>query len=265
MHSAGGLEAFENFFRHTSADAGIAFAVVQHLAPDHASALPELLARYTSMGVEQARDRTKVVPNRVYIIPPNATLTIKNGTLRVASPTEPRGHRMPIDSLFGSLAEDRDEYAVCILLSGTGTDGTVGLRAIKEYSGMAMAQTLESAQYDAILRSAIATGLVDHVLPVEEMPAKLREYAAHLNLTNGKPESGWRKGSHWQVTSGAKLNRKGTLDAHTSTAVRKIVQGPQCCTAAVDAVISGGRAIPPHSRFSPRTGSATISRRDWCA
>ena len=185
--SAGGLEAFENFFRHMPADAGIAFTVVQHLAPDHASALPELLARYTSMAVEQARDRTKVVPNRVYIIPPNATLTIKNGTLHVASPAEPRGHRMPIDSLFSSLAEDRGENAVCIMLSGTGTDGTVGLRAIKEYGGMAMAQTLESAQYDAILRSAIATGLVDHVLPVEEMPAKLLEYAAHLNSTNGKP------------------------------------------------------------------------------
>jgi two-component system, chemotaxis family, CheB/CheR fusion protein len=186
--SAGGLEAFENFFKHMPADAGIAFAVVQHLAPDHASALPELLARYTSMPVEQARDRTKVVPNRVYIIPPNATLTIKNGTLHVASPAEPRGHRMPIDRLFRSLAEDCGENAVCIILSGTGTDGTVGLRAIKEYGGMAMAQTLESAQYDAILRSAIATGLVDHVLPVEEMPAKLQEYAAHLNSTNGKPD-----------------------------------------------------------------------------
>lgn len=186
--SAGGLEAFENFFRHMPADAGIAFAVVQHLAPDHASALPELLARHTSMSVEQARDRTKVVPNQVYIIPPNATLTIKNRILHVASPAEPRGHRMPIDSLFSSLAEDCGENAVCIMLSGTGTDGTVGLRAIKEYGGMAMAQTLESAQYDAILRSAIATGLVDHVLPVEEMPAKLLEYAAYLNSTNGKPD-----------------------------------------------------------------------------
>src|SRR5579863_3294170 len=134
--SAGGLEAFENFFMHMPADAGIAFAVVQHLAPDHVSALPELLARYTSMAVEQARDRTKVVPNRVYIVPPNATLTIRNGALHVASPVEPRGHRMPIDSLFTSLAEDRGENAVCIILSGTGTDGAVGLRAIKEYGGM---------------------------------------------------------------------------------------------------------------------------------
>ncbi|MEO8341446.1 MAG: chemotaxis protein CheB, partial [Nitrospirota bacterium] len=187
--SAGGLEAFEKFFKHMPSDAGIGFVVVQHLAPDHDSALTELVARYTKMPVEQARDRTKVLPNQVYIIPPNATLTIKDCVLQVTAPAEARGHRTPIDSLFSSLAEDRGENAVCIMLSGTGTDGTVGLRAIKEYGGMAMAQTLESAKYDAILRSAIATGLVDHVLPVEEMPAKLMEYAAHLSSTNGKPNS----------------------------------------------------------------------------
>src|SRR5579864_4998297 len=185
--SAGGLEAFEKFFKHMPCDAGIAFVVVQHLAPDHPSALPELLARYTKMPVEQAHDRQNVVPNRVYIIPPGATLTIKNNVLQVTAPAEARGHRTPIDSLFSSLAEDCGENAVCIMLSGTGTDGTLGLRAIKEHGGMAMAQTTESAQYDAILRSAIATGLVDHVLPVEEMPAKLLEYAAFLHSLNGKP------------------------------------------------------------------------------
>ena len=95
-------------------------------------------------------------------------------------PAEPRGHRTPIDHFFRSLAEDQGENAVCIILSGTGTDGTLGLQAVKEYGGMAMAQTPASAQYDSILRSAIATGLVDHILPVEEMPAKLIEYATHL-------------------------------------------------------------------------------------
>jgi len=164
--SAGGLAAFENFFRHMPSDAGIAFIVVQHLAPDHATVLPELLAKYTQMVVEQARDRTQVEPNRVYIIPPNATLTIQEGVLQVTAPKEARGHRTPINSLFSSLAEDRGENAVCIMFSGTGTDGTLGLKAIKEYGGMAMAQTLESAKYDSILRSALATRLVDHVLPV---------------------------------------------------------------------------------------------------
>src|SRR3981189_3192172 len=157
---AGGLEAFETFFQHMPSDAGIAFALVMHLARDHDSALAQLLARHTRMFVEQVRDNTEVVPNRVYIIPPNATLTIKDCVLQVTPPAEPRGRRMPIDSLFLSLAEDRGDLAVCIMLSGTGTDGTIGLRAIKEHGGMAMAQTVESARYDTILRSAIPTGLV---------------------------------------------------------------------------------------------------------
>ena len=186
--SAGGLEALEKFFNHMPADAGIGFIVVQHLAPDHPSALVQLLSRHTKMKVEQAKDSTEVVPNRIYIIPPNATLTIKNNHLQVTSPDQARGHRTPIDALFRSLAEDQGENAVCIMLSGTGTDGTLGLAAIKEYGGMAMAQSLETAKYDAILRSAIGTGLVDHILPVEEMPAKLLEYASHLNLTNGKAD-----------------------------------------------------------------------------
>ncbi len=138
------------------------------------------------MSVVQARNNAETEPDHVYIIPPNATLTIKDGKLRVETPMEPRGQRTPIDSLFRSLAQDRGENAVCIMLSGTGTDGTLGLREIKENGGMAMAQTLESARYDTILRSAIATGLVDHVLPVEEMPAKLLEYAAHLKSFDGK-------------------------------------------------------------------------------
>ena len=190
--SAGGLEAFEKFFEHMPAGAGIAFIVVQHLAPDHKSALTQLLTRYTSMPVEEVRNHTPVQPNRVYVIPPNATLTIKNRTLHAAPPVEPRGYRTPIDDLFRSLAEDQGENAVCIILSGTGTDGTLGLRAIKEHGGMAIAQTLESAKYSAILQSAIATGLVDHVLPVEEMPVRITEYAAYLESINGKP-NGARK------------------------------------------------------------------------
>jgi two-component system, chemotaxis family, CheB/CheR fusion protein len=189
--SAGGLEPLKTFFKNMPADAGIAFVIVQHLAPDHPTALPQLLGRHTGMPVEQAQDNMQVVPNRVYVIPPNAALTIEKSTLRVTPPAEARGARTPIDGFFSSLAADCGEHAVCIMLSGTGTDGTLGLRAIKEYGGMAMAQTLDSAKYDAILRSAIATGLVDHVLPVEEMPAKLLDYAAHLISArgNGAPDT----------------------------------------------------------------------------
>jgi two-component system CheB/CheR fusion protein len=183
--SAGGLEPLEKFFTHMPADAGMAFAVVQHLAPDHESALAQLLGKYTRMPVEQVQDHTRVGPDHVYIIPPNATLTINDGVLELAAPAQPRGQRTPIDSFFSSLAHDRGQNAVCIMLSGTGSDGTRGLKAIKEYGGMAIAQTLESARYDAILRSAIGTGLVDHILPVEQMPAKLIEYAAHLASIDG--------------------------------------------------------------------------------
>ena len=128
--SAGGLEALEHFFKHMPSDAGMAFAVVQHLAPDHESALPQLLAKYTRMPVEQVRDNTKVAPDRVYIIPPNTTLTIKDGMLELAAPAEPRGQRTPIDSFFSSLAHDRGENAVCIMLSGTGTDGRARVRPL---------------------------------------------------------------------------------------------------------------------------------------
>jgi two-component system CheB/CheR fusion protein len=179
--SAGGLEAFETFFMQMPPDSGMAFVLVQHLAPDRASLLPALLARYTQMPVLQVQTATPVEPDHVYVIPPDATLTIASGMLHLVSPpVEARGHRTPIDQFFRSLAEDQGEYAVCILLSGTGTDGSLGLQAVKEYGGMALAQTPASARYDSLLRSAIATGLVDHILPVEAMPAKLIEYATHL-------------------------------------------------------------------------------------
>ena len=144
--SAGGLEAYQKFFEHMPHDTGMAFVVVQHLDPRHATLMPELLGRTTRMSVEQVRDETPVEPDRVYVIPPNATLTIEGGVLRVRSP---RGDalRMPIDGLFHSLAEDQGHHAVCVLFSGTGTDGTLGLRSVKEHGGMAMAQSPESARH----------------------------------------------------------------------------------------------------------------------
>jgi two-component system CheB/CheR fusion protein len=178
--SAGGLEALEEFFDRMPADSGMAFVVIQHLAPDRKSLMPQLLAKHTQMPVSQVRDQTPVQPNHVYIIPPNTILTVENGALRVARPAEPGAQRVPIDAFFRSLAADQRDKAVCILLSGAGTDGTLGLRAVKEHGGMAMAQTAESARHDSIPRSAIATGLVDYILPIGEMPGKLLEYGRHL-------------------------------------------------------------------------------------
>jgi len=178
--SAGGLEAFESFFSHMPADAGVAFVLIQHLDPAHGTLMPELLSRHTKMPIALARDGIAVERNHIYVIPPNATLTIGGARLQVQSPAPRPWPLTPIDGFLHSLAQDQGELAVCILLSGSGTDGTLGLRAVKEQGGMAMAQTTASAKHDGIPRSAIATGLVDYVLPVEDMPARLVEYVAAL-------------------------------------------------------------------------------------
>ncbi len=175
--SAGGLPALRGLLGQLPTDAPAAFIVVQHLYPQHASVLAELLAKSTALPVEQIRDGTRVASGRVYVIPPNSTLTICNHVLKVHTPRE---DSFPINCFLESLAADQGAYAVCILLSGEGTDGTIGLRAIKEHGGMAMAQTLESAHNDPLLRSAIATGLVDSILPPEEMWARLQGYKTHL-------------------------------------------------------------------------------------
>jgi two-component system CheB/CheR fusion protein len=179
--SAGGLAAFEAFFSGMPADRepGMAFVLVQHLAPDHKSILTELVKRYTKMQVFEVEDGMTVKPNCTYIIPPNKDMAFLNGTLQLLEPSLPRGHHLPIDFFFRSLAQDLHERAICIVLSGTGSDGTQGLRAIKGEGGMAMAQNPASTEYDGMPRSAIGTGLVDFVLPPAEMPLQLQAYSSH--------------------------------------------------------------------------------------
>jgi two-component system, chemotaxis family, CheB/CheR fusion protein len=144
--SAGGLAAFEAFFSGMPADTdpGMAFVLVQHLAPDHKSILSELIKRYTRMQVFEVVDGMAVKPNCTYIIPPNRDMALLNGTLQLLEPAAPRGHRLPIDFFFRSLAQDQRERAIGIVLSGTGSDGTQGVRAIKGEGGMAMAQNPKS-------------------------------------------------------------------------------------------------------------------------
>lgn len=177
--SAGGLTAFKRFFSAMPADAGMAFVLIQHLDPTHESLMVELLARHTAMNVVQVTDRMPVEPNQVFMIPPNEYLAIRDGVLELTDPIMPRGMRMPIDFFFRSLAEDQQERATCIILSGTGTDGTLGLKAIKGNGGMGIAQDPETTQFDGMPRSAIATGLVDYVLGVEKMPETLMQYVRH--------------------------------------------------------------------------------------
>ncbi len=179
--SAGGLDAFKAFFSALPAypDPGMAFVLVQHLAPDHKSMLTELIQRFTRMQVCEATDGMTVQPNCIYIIPPNRDLALLNGTLQLIEPSVPRGQRLPVDYFFRSLAQDQHERAIGVVLSGTGSDGTLGVRAIKGEGGMVVAQAPESTEYDGMPSSAIATGLVDYTLPPGEIPAQLMTYAAH--------------------------------------------------------------------------------------
>ncbi|WP_374238743.1 chemotaxis protein CheB [Thiocapsa sp. C3-sup] len=178
--SAGGLAAFEAFFSAIPRDiqTGMAFVLVQHLAPDHKSILTELVKRYTRMQVQEVADGMRVEPDCAYIIPPSHDMALFNGTLRLLEPTAPRGLRLPIDFFFRSLAQDQHERAICVVLSGTGSDGTLGAWAIKGEGGLVIAQAPKTAAYDGMPRSLIASGHADDVLPPAEMPAHLIAYAA---------------------------------------------------------------------------------------
>src|SRR3989338_6668459 len=171
--SAGGLEAFEQFFTSVPPDSGMAFVLVSHLDPSHASILTEILQRTTAMPVVEAQDQMAVAPNGVYVIPPNRDMAIFHGVLQLNVPEQPRGQRMPIDAFLRSLAEDQGEKAVGIILSGTGNDGTLGLRAILGAGGVSLVQEPATAKYDGMPNSAIQAGYATHVLPVEKMPELL--------------------------------------------------------------------------------------------
>jgi two-component system CheB/CheR fusion protein len=186
--SAGGLEAFEQFFTNLPPDTGLAFVLIQHLDPTHKSILTDLIKKYTTMEVMEVRDGTQTQPNCVYVIPPNKDMAILNGALYLMEPSAPRGLRQPIDFFFRSLAEDLKERAIGIVLSGTGSEGTLGLRAIKGEDGMVMAQDPGTAKYDGMPRSAIATGLVDYILPPDKMPEHLIAYVTHAPVY--KPPAG---------------------------------------------------------------------------
>ncbi|MBN2427831.1 MAG: PAS domain-containing protein [Deltaproteobacteria bacterium] len=177
--SAGGLEALEQFLRHVPQACGMAFVIVQHLDPTHKGVLPELLQRTTEMKVSQARDRMRVNPDCVYVIPPNKDMSILHGVLHLFEPTAPRGLRLPIDFFFRSLAEDHQDHSIGVILSGMGSDGTMGLRAIKEKAGVTLAQEPASARFDSMPRSAIDAGLADLVAPAEELPGKILDYLRH--------------------------------------------------------------------------------------
>ncbi|HEY5461437.1 MAG TPA: chemotaxis protein CheB, partial [Deferrimonas sp.] len=176
-----------HFFTNMPTDSGMAFVLIPHLAPEHKSIMAELLMRYTKMDIFEAEAGMRVNPNCVYIIPPNKDMAMLKGTLQLLEPVVRRGLRHPIDFFFRSLAEDQGEKAVCIVLSGTGTEGALGLRAIKENRGLVLVQDPKTARYDGMPGSAIATGLVDHILPPDKMPGQLLRYIKHPDARPLKP------------------------------------------------------------------------------
>ena len=195
--SAGGLDALAQFLAHVPASSGLAYVVVQHLDPTHKAMLGELLQRATAMPVREAGEAMRVQADAVYVIPPNTELSVARGVLHLAAPAEPRGMRLPINVLFSSLARDQGERAIGVVLSGMGSDGTLGLLAIKSQGGLTLAQQPESAQFDAMPRAAIAAGCVDVVAPAAELPQRILLVAAPpqatLELTAGADDRSPKK------------------------------------------------------------------------
>ncbi|TVQ97705.1 MAG: PAS domain S-box protein [Desulfovibrionales bacterium] len=177
--SAGGLEAIEAFFLNMVPNSGLGFIVVQHLSPDYKSLMKELLSKKTPMPVHRAEEGMRVKADNVYLIPPKKNLSIFHGKLLLSEQDHTRGINLPIDVFLQSLAEDQSERAVAIILSGTGSDGMRGVRVIKEFGGMIMVQSEESAKFDGMPRAAISTGLCDFILPPEEMPGQLLNWVKH--------------------------------------------------------------------------------------
>ncbi len=178
--SAGGLEAFQKFLDALPADSGMAFVLVQHLDPTHDSMMVELLAPHTKMTVRQAVDNMPIARNCVYVIPPGHYLAVQDRTLHLSQPDDPHGSRLPFDYLLRSLAADLGDHAICVVLSGTGSDGSLGAKAVREAAGLVVAQDPAEAAFDGMPRSAVRTGAVDMVLPLDDMPDAIVNFDRRL-------------------------------------------------------------------------------------
>ncbi|MET3590623.1 two-component system CheB/CheR fusion protein [Mesorhizobium shonense] len=182
--SAGGIAALQTLFPEVPADSGFAYVVIQHLDAEHESVLASIIQRCTAIETKTAAEGLEIEPDHIYVTPPGVSVTVEGQRFHVAKMTTMRARRTPIDDFFASLAHDQAENAAGIILSGTGSDGTIGLRAIKERGGLTLAQ--ESAEYDGMMRSAVQSGMIDMVLPAEQMAAKLVGYFSHANRTESE-------------------------------------------------------------------------------
>ncbi|MCP5494976.1 MAG: chemotaxis protein CheR, partial [Leptospiraceae bacterium] len=177
--SAGGLEAIESFFSEVPIDSGLAFIIIQHLSPDYKSLMPEILSKRTPLNIITAEDSIIVKPNHIYLIPRKKNMTIFHGKLQLTEKQNPSTLNLPIDIFLNSLAEDYGEKAIGVILSGTGSDGSRGIRMVKENGGMIISQDPETAQFNGMPQSAISTGVVDFILSPEKMPGKIISFVKH--------------------------------------------------------------------------------------
>jgi two-component system CheB/CheR fusion protein len=181
--SAGGIKAFKEFFANVSPESGMAYVVILHLSPEHESHLAEVLQFATRIPVTQVRESVKIEPNHVYVIPPNKSLAMNDGHLALSEVKRIEERRAPVDIFFRTLAESKKAHAVCVVLSGTGPDGSMGMKRVKETGGICLVQEPSEAEYSDMPRHSIATGLVDYVLPVAEMPRQIDAYRERLGRT----------------------------------------------------------------------------------
>jgi len=223
--SAGGLEAFKKLIKAIPEYSGMAYILVQHLHPDHSSALPDILQRETKIPVEEISDNVKVEPDHVYIIPSNKMLVATDGILQL-SPRPSKQHKnMPIDIFFSSLAEVHQSHAIGVVLSGNGADGTLGLKEIKDHGGITFAQDLHSAAYDAMPQSAIKSGVVDFILSPEEMPNQLLKLSDTYNILPSSehaiPKEAAEEESFKQILSLIRLNNGLDFTYYKQTTIRR--------------------------------------------
>jgi two-component system CheB/CheR fusion protein len=213
--SAGGLKALRSFFEALPETTGMAFVVITHLHPEHESVMADILQGDTRMQVSQVTRMVDVEADHVYVIPPNHEILMADHKLDVKEYDEPRGLRSPVDHFFRSLAKVHNN-SVGIILSGTGSDGSVGIKAIKEQGGLLMVQSPEEAEYDGMPRAAIDTGIIDVVLPVNELADTLMKYAKHclrtrmtLPISSRRPcSASWRMSTRVPVTISASTNER---------------------------------------------------------
>ncbi len=278
--SAGGLDAFKTFFANMPADSGMAFVLVQHLDPNFASSLVAIVGGYTTMPVHLAEDGATIDPNRVYVIPPDAILTVSGGILHLTRPAPLVARRTSINTFLASLARDQAESAVGIILSGFGHDGALGVAAIKEHGRL----TLSQAEFDhhaksGMPQSATSGGFVDYVLSVEDMPVALLEYQLHRKISDGaKGPDGVRQdlGSHLATICAvlhSRLGRDfsqykpGTLmrriqrRMHVLQTMRFSLTSSNCGAAARGGAVVSRTSHQRHSVL-PRRGSVRGARSD---